>query len=255
MRLPVIQGIIERRILLNYRIDPRVLGSVLPSNFKPKLVDGYAIGGICLIRLTQIRPKDFPAFLGVSSENSAHRIAVEWKDQSGKVKEGVFVPRRDTDSRLNAIAGGKCFGGVQHYSTFQVSDQNGEISMRIIAKDHETPLIELQVKEADSLPNSSVFKSLDESSQFFEAGCVGYSSRPGSCELDGISLVMPKWEVTPLDVQRVTSAFFDDRSVFPENSLEFDHALLMRNLVHEWHTEPALACVNKSGIGTRFDGN
>ena len=31
------------------------------------------------------------------------------------------------------------------------------------------------------------------------------------------------------------SSYFDDRSVFPEGSIEFDHALIMRNLSHEWH--------------------
>ena len=30
MRLPVIQGLIRRRLLLNYRIDPEVAGALLP---------------------------------------------------------------------------------------------------------------------------------------------------------------------------------------------------------------------------------
>ena len=54
--------------------------------------------------------------VGMTSENSAHRIAVEWDDEEGVVKEGVFVPRRDTDSRLVALAGGRIFPGMHHLS-------------------------------------------------------------------------------------------------------------------------------------------
>ena len=53
MRLPAISGIIDRRILANYRIDPEVMAKALPSPFRPQLVNGWAIGGICLIRLTK----------------------------------------------------------------------------------------------------------------------------------------------------------------------------------------------------------
>jgi len=106
MNIPVIEGIIRRRILLNYRVAPEALKGILPSNFQPKLISGYAIVGICLIRLEQVRPKGLPALIGISSENSAHRIAVEWKDSAGEHREGVFVPRRDTDSLLNSFAGG-----------------------------------------------------------------------------------------------------------------------------------------------------
>ena len=78
MQFPAMRGIIDRRILANFRVDPDVLAKVLPCPFRPKLVNGKGIAGICLIRLKQIRPRFVPAFMGISSENAAHRIAVEW---------------------------------------------------------------------------------------------------------------------------------------------------------------------------------
>jgi hypothetical protein len=107
MRIPVIRGVIDRRILVNYRVDAEVLASVLPAPFRPKVVRGVGMVGICLIRLKGVGPRFFPVGLGVSSENAAHRAAVEWDDE-GAVREGVFVRRRDTDSWLNTWAGG-CF--------------------------------------------------------------------------------------------------------------------------------------------------
>jgi uncharacterized protein YqjF (DUF2071 family) len=93
MKLPVISGLIRRRILVNFRVDPEAMQSQLPSRFKPKLHNGTAVAGICLIRLEQIRPKFFPTVIGVSSENAAHRIAVTWTDRAGIEKEGVLFPK------------------------------------------------------------------------------------------------------------------------------------------------------------------
>ena len=44
MRIPVIQGIIDRRILANFRIDAAVMARNRPAPFRPKLASGYAIG-------------------------------------------------------------------------------------------------------------------------------------------------------------------------------------------------------------------
>ena len=79
MKLPAIRGTIDRRILANYRINPKVVSAILPPPFRPKLVNGFAIGGICLIRLKAMRPRFFPFRWGIGSENAAHRIAVEWE--------------------------------------------------------------------------------------------------------------------------------------------------------------------------------
>src|SRR5437764_15331583 len=110
MRIPVIRGTIDRRILVNYRVGPKVLEKILPPPFRPKLVNGVGMAGVCLIRLKSIRPRFLPGFVGISSENAAHRIAVEW-EQDGTPHEGVFIRRRDTSSRLNALAGGRLFPG------------------------------------------------------------------------------------------------------------------------------------------------
>ncbi len=87
MFLDTIHGMIDRRVLLNYRINPEVLRQVLPPPFKPKLYAGHGVGGICMIRFTELRPRSVPAWLGLRSENAAHLIAVQW-EQDGEQREG-----------------------------------------------------------------------------------------------------------------------------------------------------------------------
>jgi len=240
MKIPTIEGIIRRRILLNYRATPDVVRDLLPANFSPKLVDGQAIVGVCLIRLEQIRPKGLPTALGIQSENSAHRFAVTWEDDDGQLREGVYVSRRDTDSRLNALTGSRLFPGVHHLGRFRTTDADGHISIRIETAGPAAPLLDLRVRETDRFPFNSVFQSLEHASQFFESGCIGYSSRPQDCTLDGLRLHVPAWIVQPLEVERAESAFFGDPDQFPPGHIKLDHALLMRDIKHEWHAEPAM---------------
>jgi hypothetical protein len=60
MRAPDVHATIERRILVNYRVDIDVLASLLPAPFRPAPCGGVGIAGICLIRLGGIRFSGLP---------------------------------------------------------------------------------------------------------------------------------------------------------------------------------------------------
>jgi hypothetical protein len=48
------------------------------------------------------------------------------------------------------------------------------------------------------------------------------------------------WPIRPLAVSEVESSYFSDAKRFPAGSVVFDHALIMRNVQHEWHQEEDL---------------
>lgn len=237
MKIPTIQGIIKRRILVNYRAEPSAIQKLLPAGFRPKLQNGKAIAGICLIRLEHIRPKFAPEFVGINSENAAHRIAVEW-EENGQKSEGVYIPRRDTDSIINHAVGGTLFPGEHHKADFEVSDITNEIDFAMQSAD-EKVFVKLNGEICEDFPKNSVFSSLDEASKFFEKGSLGYSVTKSGDSLDGIVLDIKNWQVKPLNVHFVESSFYDDETIFPKGSIEFDHALLMQNIRHEWHSAPS----------------
>ncbi len=234
MKIPTLQGNIKRRILVNYQADPNVVQKVLPKDFRAKLHKGKAIAGICLIRLEHIRPNYAPEFLGLSSENAAHRIAVEW-EENGETKEGVYVSRRDTDSFINSAVGGRLFPGEHHKADFKVSEKESTIDFSMRSND-ETAFVRLHGKTGEQFPENSIFSSLAEASSFFEKGSLGYSATEAGKSLDGIELQIKDWKVEPLALDFVESSFYDDETIFPKDSIKFDHALLMQNIAHEWHS-------------------
>ena len=237
MKIPTLQGIIKRRILVNYRAEPEAIQKLLPPQFRPKLHDGRAIAGICLIRLEHIRPKYAPEFVGISTENAAHRIAVLWEDENGETKEGVYIPRRDTDSFINHFAGGTLFPGEHNAADFSVTESENEIDFAMQSKDGKIK-VSLTGEISEDLPEDSIFTSIAEASTFFEKGSLGYSVTKGRKELDGINLEIKNWKVEALNLDSVESNYYENETIFPKNSIEFDHALLMRNIPHEWHSAP-----------------
>lgn len=216
-------------MLINYQVDKEILENYLPKPFKPKLVNGKGIAGICLIRLKEIRPQGFPKQIGISSENGAHRIAVEWSE-NGKLKEGVYIPRRDTSSKLNALVGGRIFPGVHHHAEFTVNESDGNYHVEFVSNDQTS--LSIEASETVHWNEESVFENLNCVSDFFEHGSIGYS--PDKNDFDGLELKAYNWKVSLLEVKKVQSSFFENENIFPKGSVKFDNALLMKNIEHEW---------------------
>jgi hypothetical protein len=238
VKAPVIAGIVERRLLVNYRTDPDVTARLLPAPLRPQLVNSHAVAGICLIRLGRLRPQPLPARIGIRTENAAHRIAVEWDTPAG-VATGVYIPRRDTNSRGTAVAGGRLFPGEHHRAQFTVVEDEQELRVAFRSIDN-TGAVRTHVRVSSTWPGSTLFADLAKASEFFRQGCAGYSETTEGRRLDGLEMRSSSWAIEPVEVADLHSTFFEDPAFFPAGTAEFDGALLMRDLPVTWHSLPPM---------------
>lgn len=234
--MPVIEGMIARRVLLNYWIEPEVARRLVPQPLEPVIVNGFAVAGMCLIRLEKLRPKGMPAALGFSSENMAHRIAIRYPTSNG-MRDGVFVWRRDTDSLLAVRLGGVVFPGVNRDAEFRIDER----------RDADDESLEMQVLTADGAADVSfrmsaaewkwtlLFPRFADVCGFFERGDCGFSCALRGDALEGLCMRTLKWEMSPVQVQGLRSAFYENEKMFPRGSAGFDSAVVMRGIPHEWH--------------------
>ena len=232
--LPRIIGTIDRRILLNYRASPALVSSLLPRPFEPRSVNGHALIGVCMIRFKGLRPAVLPSLLGLSSENAAHRISVAWTED-GETRTGVYVTRRDTNSALVRLAGGRIFAGVHGAASFDVEEADGSVDVSI--RDSEGALVSLSGRTSSAF-SSEVFASHDEASRYFQDDRIGYSPALRGGELEGLELDCHSWETSSLAVEESYVREFAKCS--PE--IVFDHALIMRGISHGWSELPRLCC-------------
>jgi hypothetical protein len=218
---------IERRLLVNYRVDPAVIAHLLPEGIRPQIVDGSAVAGVCLIRLGSFRPMWVAPKVGHRSESAAHRVAVEWVGPEGP-QTGVFIPRRHSASRLAQVAGGRVFPGVHEHARVRSVESDRDLSVTVDAADLHVEIDAHVVPSEDF--ESSLFTDLSAASDFFRKDAVGWSpTRAG--KLEPLRLDTNAWRVEPARATRIESSFFDGLS---SGSAVFDHVLVMRNVPVVW---------------------
>ncbi|GAA3376512.1 DUF2071 domain-containing protein [Streptomyces sannanensis] len=238
MITPALASVIERRLLVNYRVEPEYAAALLPAPLRPQLVNGWAVAGICLLRLGDTRPRWAPGGTGLRSENAAHRISVEWDGPEG-IETGVYIPRRDSGSRLNVLAGGRVFPGRHGAAVFDVRESPREVRIAYRTKDGSTS-VSVAAEATDELRGSELFMDVDAASEFFRQGARGLSPARGGRRLDGMELRTDAWRVEPAEVRSVSSSFFGDPDRFPPGTARLDCALLMRDVPARWEAFPAL---------------
>jgi uncharacterized protein YqjF (DUF2071 family) len=227
---------IQRRLLISYRIDPERAATLVPRPFRPQVINDHAVGGVCLIRMSGLRPARAPLAAGLTTENLAHRFAVEWDDEHGS-HTGVYIPRRDTSSRITATVGASIFPGAYHLARFTVAESPDSIRISVRSRDRAVSLT-VAAEPAAAL-NSRLFVSLEEATDFFRHGATGFSPSAADDCLDAVQLRAADWQARPMTISALTSSIFDDAAAFPAGTCTVDSALIMTNISARWTADPA----------------
>lgn len=234
-----LQSTIERRLLINYRLDPEVARTMVPSGLRPQLVDGYAVAGVCMIRLGSLRPAGVPASLGWRGENAAHRIAVEWEEETG-TRAGVYIPERHSGSWLPVVIGGRLIPGAHRHARFDVRETSSRLRVQMTsAATH----VDADVETTNEW-SSQLFPTLLDASEFFRKGSVGWSPNRSDSSLEGLRLDAANWRVTPGHPRHIASSFFDG---LPVGAATLDSVLIMRDVPATWRL-PRPERIERSGV-------
>ena len=225
-RLSRFRSTVEHRMLINYRVDSVVAQSLLPEGMRPQLVDGSAVAGICHIKQRALRPAWLSPEIGLRVEGSAHRIAVEWDDETG-THSGVYIAQRHTPSLLAQLAGGRLVPGAHKRARF--SSRTGGDLVHLSLDGGETT-VEADVALAETFRSDLFADDLESASEFFRKGSIGWSpNHDGTLEalqIDGVG-----WKVEAATALSVRSSFFD---ALPGGSAVLDCVLVLRNVPFTW---------------------
>ena len=220
MRFAPVRGVIERRLLVIYRLDPKVAKELLPPPWQARLIGGYAVAGIALAHLGRLRPAGLPPVAGLARESVTHGIAVEW-ESARSLYTGVFVTHHDS-----AVAGrGR---RLRRAPRFTVDERTDGLRVAYTGRDR-TVRVDVDVSLAANLAGSALFPDVRAASRFLELdgeGGAAWGPRP-----KGLRLSARDRSIGAARVLSATSTVFANTSVFPPGSVHLDSALLMRDLV------------------------
>jgi hypothetical protein len=246
IEMTTIRGRMTRRLLLTYRVDADAASRLIPAPFRSQLVDGSAVGGICMIALADVRPGWVRPQIGVSTQNVAHRFAVEW-DEGEQVRQGVYVTGRHSSALIPVIGGGRFFPGVQRRAQFELDETDTRFRVRMSAPDAEVAADVELTEDWDS----SLFATMQEASDFYRAGSIGWSPRRGGRGAEPLELTAETWSVHAGRVNQVASSFFD---ALPPGAATFDSALVMRDLPVIWRRPEQTSPLTTGGVSSGATG-
>lgn len=229
--LSALEGVIARRVLINFRADPQVVRALVPAPLEVVTHEGAAVVGVCLIRLAQLRPKGLAGFVGIASDSMAHRVAVRRPTPEGP-RDEVFVWQRHSDNALLTLLGGRPLPGVHHRARFHSVEDGSILRVEAFTADSRSDVSVSARRVREWIP-SPLFPTLEAARAFFARGDRGVLHSAG--RLDAVPLGALEWSPSPLAVSRVRVAFFEDRQRFPSGSIAFDGAVLMDAVPHGWH--------------------
>ena len=133
-----IRGTIRRRLLVNALVDPDEAARHIPAGLRPHEVAGGTVVGCCLLDMDSIRPASLPGTVGARLRAAAHRISVEWEDETGATTVGVYVPTRHADSQAAIALGGRWFPGVHRRAAIALAEDDRCIRWSIEPVDRQT---------------------------------------------------------------------------------------------------------------------
>lgn len=125
------------------------------------------------------------------------------------------------------MSGGRIFPGVYSKANFLISTLGDSYAVKIKNKEKEL-IMSIRAEVVSKLPEGSVFNSTEEVAEFFKTGNIGWSSKESSEQFDTIELKTNEWNMESLRVEESYSSYFSDILRFPEGSVEFDSAMIMK---------------------------
>jgi len=233
VRVALVHGVIERRLLVAYRLDPVVAQQVLPPPFRARQINGYAVAGIALARLGRLRPAGLPSVRTLTRETTTHGVAVEW-ESARALHTGVYILHRDrgapTAVAPAAIPRGRLGRRLHPVPEFTVDERADGLRVAYASRDRAVR-VEVDVSLGSSLDASALFPDVPTAARFFDLDGAGAGWGP---TVRGLRLTAEDRSLGAAHILTARSSIFADASLFPPGSVHVDSGLLLRNVAVAW---------------------
>ncbi len=225
------------RLVVFYRIQPATTQLELPAGAELGRVNGWAIGGIAVVRRQAVRLLPRRLCASVTATHFLHVLC----RQDQQCETGALVLRRDTSSRIQAWLGR---GGPRrrgHHARFQLVSLPGRVTARWDSDDRHVH-VAIDAEPEPHLTPNSMFGSKAQLLQLLRDDLRGLRLVPPPQRLGRTRAAACESQLVPLHVTRLESSVFEDATLFPEGAAVFDSAFCLREEELVWSQAEAVCC-------------
>ena len=218
-------GKLDRCWLFTYRTPAELAHSQLPRPLEPVTHAGYAFWNIVVCHISAMRPKHFPAFIGIDYWHLAYRLYARVPLAQGRAIEGLYFLRSECDHRLMELSGNLLTDFRFHAAQLRIQQDQEALEIRL--ESPEAPAYARLLPGAAPQHNPrSAFASLDEGAAFLKYKPYGISvDKAGKVNVVHITRDESAWRSRLVRVAAADWAFFRGQDVKPEICYEVEPIL------------------------------
>lgn len=215
-------GKLDRCWLFTYRTPVEQVRKLLPYPLELVTHANYAFWNVVVCHVNAMRPKHFPAFVGVDYWHLAYRLYARFPLAQGKTIEGLYFVRSECDHRLMALAGNLLTNFRFHLARLSVKQDQEELEIRLESPDAPACARLLPGLAPEYNPHSA-FASLEEAAIFLKYKSYGISvEKSGKINVVHITRDEAAWRSRLVRVVAANWAFFHHQEIAPEICYEVE---------------------------------
>jgi hypothetical protein len=224
--VPVLEGVVERRLVVHFRVDVDAARGLLPAGLAPIERAGRAVAGVTLVRLGRVRPRGLKPLGGLGVETMVHWLAARGEDG----RKGLFRLRHDTESRLLAAFGGPA---AAHRARFEVVEDEKRLKVAVRTGGGAADFL-AEVDWAAPFQATASFASLAEAQRFFADLDGGFAAGRGQGWLGVLRLEPPSRQLAAVRLERARARLLEEGASLAAGAVTVDGALGARAEPFEW---------------------
>lgn len=225
-----VDAFFKSSIVLTFAVPKEELESLIPHHLELDTYDNkWAFVAIAMVQTKNLRPKNFPEFMGNDFFLIGFRIFVKYRNKAGKRLRGLYIIKSETNKKKMEFFGNNFTH--YNYTTTDISQTENAKNKIISSKKSDFKLVIDKSVDDIKLPTKSPFRDWKDARKF--AGPLPHTFTYNKKENSVLIIlgVRKNWKPKPLAVSEYHFSFL--------NSLQLKGAVLanafeIENVPYHW---------------------
>ncbi len=215
-------------VLVNFAVDPQVMGGLLPPRISPDLYRDEAFLSVVIAEMEKMRPAFVPRAFGITYNQVVYRAVVRCNGE-----RGVHFLRSDADNRLMCLAGNLLTFFRFNYSRVRQKLEKERFYFDLESRDHADIHATFDLSgRSRILPPTSRFRSLEDAQDFLVELYAAFAS--DLRYTSAVRIERGEWSVAVVEDLRRVYEFMNGSSLFPAGSATIDSVFYVSRVPYYW---------------------